>query len=49
LLTDYASLVVILGIVDFTDQANEAFERSAAGMWLVKSTDAPKMWPSFLP
>jgi hypothetical protein len=37
-------------MVDFTDQANEAFDRfAAAGMRLVKSTDALEMGLGFLP
>lgn len=41
LLEDCTSPVVVPGVVDFTDQANAAFQRFAdAGMHLVKSTDA---------
>ena len=41
LLEDCMSPVVIPGIVDFTAQADDAFEKfAAAGMNLVKSTDA---------
>ena len=41
LLEDCTSPVVIPGVVDFTDQANVAFQRFAdAGMQVVKSTDA---------
>ena len=41
LLEDCTSPVVVPGVIDFTDQANEAFQRfSNAGMQLVKSTDA---------
>ncbi len=40
LLEDCTSAVVVPGVVDFTDQANEAFDRFAnAGMNIVKSTD----------
>ncbi|EKD24716.1 MAG: hypothetical protein ACD_80C00167G0014 [uncultured bacterium (gcode 4)] len=46
LLEDCTSPVVIPGIVDFTDQANQAFERFRnAGMHLVKSTDPIDQWP----
>ena len=46
LLEDCASPVVVPGVVDFTDQANAAFQRFAeAGMHLVKSTDAITDWP----
>jgi nicotinamidase-related amidase len=46
LLEDCTSPVVIPGVVDFTDQANEAFQRFAdAGMHLVKSTDPIDSWP----
>ena len=41
LLEDCTSPVVVPGVVDFTNQADEAFQRFAkAGMQLVKSTDA---------
>jgi nicotinamidase-related amidase len=40
LLEDCSSPVVIPGLVDFTDQANAAFQRfAAAGMQIVQSTD----------
>ncbi len=46
LLEDCTSPVIIPGIVDFTDQANQAFERfRSAGMHLVKSTDPIDQWP----
>ncbi|AHB41601.1 TPA: isochorismatase [Patescibacteria group bacterium] len=46
LLEDCTSPVVIPGIVDFTDQANQAFERFRnAGMHVVKSTDPIDQWP----
>lgn len=46
LLEDCTSPVVIPGIVDFTDHANQAFERFRdAGMHLVKSTDPIDQWP----
>jgi nicotinamidase-related amidase len=50
LLTDCTSRGGIPRMVDFTDQANEAFDRfAAAGMRLVKSTDALEMGLGFLP
>jgi len=46
LLEDCTSPVVIPGVIDFTDQANEAFQRFAdAGMHVVKSTDPVDTWP----
>ena len=46
LLEDCTSPVVIPGVIDFTDQANEAFQRFAdAGMNIVKSTDPIEDWP----
>lgn len=46
LLEDCTSPVVVPGVVDFTDQANAAFDRFAeAGMHLVKSTDTIDTWP----
>ena len=45
LLEDCTSSVVVPGVVDFTDQGNEAFERfRAAGMHIVRSTDAIASW-----
>jgi nicotinamidase-related amidase len=45
LLEDCTSPVVVPGVVDFTDQANAAFQRFAdAGMHIVKSTDAIASW-----
>ncbi len=45
LLEDCTSPVVIPGVVDFTDQANAAFQRFAdAGMHLVKSTEPIESW-----
>ena len=45
LLEDCTSPVVVPGVVDFTNQANAAFQRFAdAGMHLVKSTDAIESW-----
>jgi nicotinamidase-related amidase len=46
LLEDCSSPVVIPGVVDYTDEANAAFERFAeAGMHVVRSTDAISTWP----
>ncbi len=46
LLEDCTSSVVIPGVIDYTDQANEAFKRFAdAGMHIVKSTDPIDQWP----
>jgi nicotinamidase-related amidase len=48
LLEDCTSPVVIPGVVDYTQQADEAFERfSAAGMHLVKSTQPLASWADF--
>lgn len=45
LLEDCTSPVVVPGIVDFTDQANAAFQRFAdAGMHVVQSTEAIASW-----
>ena len=47
LLEDCTSAVVIPGIVDFTEQADEAFQRFAdAGMQIVKSTTPIEHWPN---
>ena len=46
LLRDCTSAVVIPGVVDFTDQMNEAFDRFAkAGMNVVESTTPIANWP----
>ncbi|MDR0606791.1 MAG: isochorismatase [Candidatus Peribacteria bacterium] len=46
LLEDCTSPVVIPGVVDFTDQGNQAFDRfKNAGMHLVKSTTPINQWP----
>ncbi len=46
LLEDCTSPVIISEVVDFTEQANEAFQRFAdAGMHLVRSTDPIGQWP----
>ncbi len=46
LLEDCTSPVVVPGVVDYTQQADEAFQKfAAAGMHLVKSTDPIQNWP----
>lgn len=46
LLNDCTSPVVVPGVVDFTEQADAAFQRFAqAGMHVVKSTDPIATWP----
>lgn len=46
LLEDCTSAVVVPGIVDFTDQADEAFQRfKDAGMHIVQSTEPLDKWP----
>ncbi len=46
LLEDCTSPVVVPGVVDFTDQADAAFQRFAdAGMHMVRSTDPIDKWP----
>jgi nicotinamidase-related amidase len=46
LLEDCTSSVVIPGVIDYTDPANEAFQRFAdAGMHIVRSTDPMDRWP----
>lgn len=46
LLEDCTSPVVVPGIIDFTDSANQAFNRfAAAGMNVVKSTQPLHTWP----
>lgn len=46
LLEDCTSPVVIPGVVDFSQQGNEAFQRfSQAGMHLVRSSEPVEMWP----
>lgn len=45
ILRDCTSSVVVPGVVDFTDQTNEALDRySAAGMNIVSSTDPMSSW-----
>ena len=47
LLEDCTSPVVIPGVVDFTEQADQAFERfKSAGMHVVRSTDPIESWPN---
>ena len=46
LLEDCTSAVVVPGAVDYTDEADAAFERyAAAGMHVVRSTDPIGTWP----
>jgi nicotinamidase-related amidase len=46
LLEDCTSPVVVPGIVDYTDEADAAFERyAAAGMHVVRSTEPIESWP----
>jgi nicotinamidase-related amidase len=49
LLEDCTSPVVVPGVVDYTDEANAAFERFvAAGMHVVRSTEPVEAWPGFV-
>jgi nicotinamidase-related amidase len=46
LLEDCTSPIVVPGVVDYTKQADAAFERyEAAGMHVVRSTDPIERWP----
>jgi nicotinamidase-related amidase len=46
LLEDCSSAVVVPGVVDYTDDADAAFERfAAAGMHVVRSTEPMAEWP----
>jgi nicotinamidase-related amidase len=46
LLEDCTSPVVVPGVIDYTDEADEAFRRFVqAGMQVVRSTDPLKSWP----
>jgi len=46
LLEDCMSPVVVPGVIDYTDEANAAFERFAdAGMHVVRSTESMATWP----
>jgi nicotinamidase-related amidase len=48
LLEDCTSPVVVPGVVDYTDEADAAFERyAAAGMHVVQSTAPIEQWPTF--
>lgn len=48
LLEDCMSSVVIPGVIDYTDSANETFTKfEKAGMRIVKSTDPISTWPDF--
>ena len=50
LLEDCSSPVIIPGVVDFTEAANQAFERfRRAGVHVVRSTDPVSEWPDFGP
>jgi nicotinamidase-related amidase len=49
LLEDCTSAVVIPGAVDYTPEADAAFERyAAAGMHVVRSTDPVEEWPGIM-
>ena len=49
LLEDCTSPVVVPGAVDYTDEADAAFERyAAAGMHVVRSTDPIGAWPDLM-
>jgi nicotinamidase-related amidase len=49
LLEDCTSAVVVPGVVDYTDEADAAFERFVgAGMHVVRSTDPVEAWPGFV-
>jgi nicotinamidase-related amidase len=46
LLEDCTSPVIVPGVIDFTQQANDAFAKfAAAGMHVVRSTDPIESWP----
>jgi nicotinamidase-related amidase len=46
LLEDCTSPVVIPGVIDYTEQANAAFQKfSDAGMHIVRSSDPISSWP----
>jgi nicotinamidase-related amidase len=46
LLEDCTSPIVVPGVVDYTDEADAAFQRyEAAGMHVVRSTDPVESWP----
>jgi len=49
LLEDCTSPVVVPGVVDYTEEADAAFERySAAGMNVVRSTEPMESWPGVI-
>jgi nicotinamidase-related amidase len=49
LLEDCTSPVVVPGIVDYTDEADAAFERfEVAGVHIVRSTDPIERWPGLI-
>jgi nicotinamidase-related amidase len=49
LLEDCTSPVVVPGVVDYTEEADAAFERfEAAGMHVVRSTDPIARWPGLM-
>jgi nicotinamidase-related amidase len=49
LLEDCTSPVVVPGVVDYTDEADAAFERyAAAGMHVVRSTEPLSSWPGLV-
>ena len=49
LLEDCTSPVVVPGVVDYTDAADEAYRRfAAAGMHVVRSTDSISEWPGMV-
>jgi nicotinamidase-related amidase len=49
LLEDCTSPVVVPGVVDYTDEADAAFERyAAAGMHVVRSTEPLSSWPGLM-
>ena len=49
LLEDCTSAVVVPGVVDYTDEADAAFERyAAAGMHVVRSTEPLSSWPGLV-
>jgi nicotinamidase-related amidase len=50
LLEDCTSPIVVPGVVDYTGEADAAFERfAAAGMHVVRSTDPIDRWPGIAP
>ena len=50
LLEDCTSPVVIPDVIDYTEPANEAFQKfTDAGMHIVRSTDPIKTWPAMKP